>query len=216
MAKVDRDSNSGVTLTELLVTMAIFLIVGTMLSVEFSSWITNTKIAQDRSEAMQQGRLAMAQLTKELRQAISPTASPSAFEDAGPFSITFRELTTTLAATSSPIRVTFSLTPQRTLTYFSRTANGVVIKGPVPIASYVSNPTTGPQTMPVFRYFTITRDSTFQELPSSVQKLPLTASERTQIAQIQITLIMDKDPSSSIGQTRFSDTVLVRSWGFAV
>jgi type II secretory pathway pseudopilin PulG len=206
--------DAGVSLPELLVTIAIFMIVGTMLATEFSSWLTNSRITQDRSEAMAEGRLAMAQLTRALREAVSPTAAPAPFVAAGPFSVTFYDLTGTTNV-ANPHRVTYSLSSDGNITETRTTKSGVVLKGPVSIAHFIANPMSGPSTTPVFRYFEVTPEGVPVELPSSSAQVALSPSELPLIAQVSITLITDKDTTSEVGRTVMSETIFVRQRGLS-
>lgn len=202
----------GMSLVEVVAAVAIFSIVSTTLAVSFDSWLKNTRITQDRSEAMAEGRLGMAQMIRSLRPAVALQSGTTALHSAGPFSVTFRELTSTSQASGRSIFVTFERTAQRTILETRRlgTATGQILVGPKVIARYVSNPTSPPTAVPVFRYFS----NPNTELASSRAGQPLTSQELASVALVRITLVMDKDPSSSIGQTVFTDTAYIRSRGF--
>ncbi len=200
----------GVSLPELVMVVLIFTIVGTMLAVQFDSWQKSSQLTQERSAAMAEGRLAMAQITRSLRAAGATDTAVPALLSAGPYSVSFYQLTDNALAAGSPVITSIQRTPQGVITYQVRKRSGQIVAGPRDVARFVANPTTGSDATPVFRYFS-TPDT---ELPSSVARSDLTAAELAQVAVVQVTLVMDVDPSSVLGRTVFTDSVYLRSRGF--
>ncbi len=206
--------DSGVTLAEMVATVTIFVIVGSMMVVQFDSWSKNSQITQDRSEAMSEGRLAMAYLSRNLRQAGITDSSTPAFTEAGPFSLTYLDITSTAAQSGRYVRVTYQI--QNGVLFESRTlSTGQSILSNRPIASFIANQTESPAKEPVFRYYSGPRtETTPTELPSSVVGNPLTPQELDRIVAIGITLIMDKSPNDELARTTFTEFIYVRSRGF--
>ncbi len=200
----------GVSLPELVMVVLIFTIVGTMLAVQFDSWQKSSQLTQERSAAMAEGRLAMAQITRALRAAGATDTAVPPLLSAGPYSITFYQLTDNALAAGSPVVTTIEREADGVLTYQVTKQSGAVVAGPRDVVRYVSNPTAGPDATPVFRYFS----TPGTELPSSISASELTSQELAQVSVVEVTLVMDVDPSSVIGRTVFSDSVYLRSRGF--
>lgn len=101
--------DSGLSLTELLVTMMVFGILAVVLGSVFNNTMRTVRFVSAKTSTTADTRIAMESMSRALRVALTPQGQPSAFVSAGPNSVTFYSSLARGAGQTAdlPTRVTF-------------------------------------------------------------------------------------------------------------
>lgn len=231
------ERDAGVSLMELVVTVLIFSLLLSAVTFSYQSWVTTAQESVNRTMAMQQGRLAIANLSRDARAALGyPTSVTSKqypgcpgrqfslmLDWASPFELAFYTADGVVTNSAKVTRVRYTLDDSGRL----QRAERQVLPNATPettttVASYVRNPKSGPNAMPVFRYFRYADDESSEMTPTPATDLSYalgtggcsTLWQLDDAQVIRIDLLMDVDTRTFVGQSILRTTVYVRSRGF--
>lgn len=221
---------------ELVVTVLIFSLLLSAVSFSYQSWVTTAQESVNRTMAMQQGRLAIANLSRDARGALGYPATVASREYPGcpgrpfsmrldwasPFELSFYTAEGVVTSSAKVTRVRYTLDDNGRLQRAERqvlpTATAETTRT---VATYVRNPKSGPNTMPVFRYFRYPDESSeMTPTPATDPSYALGTGGCSTVWQldeaqiIRIDLLMDVDTRTFVGQSILRTTVYVRSRGF--
>lgn len=204
----------GFTLVELLVTTSIGVVVLMAVFGLLDVSLRASSRVEDRAEVTQRGRVAMEQLTQQLRAQTCLGSGVPAMTQADSTSMTFyadlgddtftpqrRRLVYSngaiteflYAGTGTPPNMTFSATPMRTRT---------VVTNIVPVGS-----------TPIFRYYAFTPDGSSPVTPSVLLASPLSTTDLARTVRIAISFIVQptRGPQNNAVQSTFENYVYVRT-----
>lgn len=105
--------DSGVSLTELLVTMMVFSVLAIVVSAVFSNTVRSVRFVSAKTSTTADTRIAMESMSRALRVALTPQGQVAAFVSIGPNSVTFySSLARGVGQTAElPTQVTFDYVP---------------------------------------------------------------------------------------------------------
>ena len=238
--------DAGVSLFELLVTVLIFSLLLSAVTFSYQSWVNASQEAVQRTMAMQEGRLALANLSRDVRSAqpvrssavaqsiaqrrggypncsTPPGPLPRRLDWASAFELSFYQSNNVSTQTPTLVRVRYTLDAEGRL----RRAEKQFLPNERPevtvtVASFVRNPRTGPNALPVFRYFRFADDPSSEMTPTfgSNPNYALgtggcnTVWQLDEAQLITVQLLMDVNPETFVGRSILQTQIYVRSKGF--
>jgi Tfp pilus assembly protein PilW len=105
-----RGEETGLSLTELLVTMMITSVVLALIATTLISSLRTSGTVNEKVQQISDARVGMEAMTRRIRVAVPPTTDVSAFESAGPSSMTFfASIAPGGALTPAPTRVSYDI-----------------------------------------------------------------------------------------------------------
>lgn len=227
-----RRNDSGVSLHEMVVTTAILAILMTSGGAAFETWIRTARTNQDRTVALQEGRMIGDRISKEIRMATGQThtkytattpdsctlnplqaySNTYTLVEAGPTSVSFYKV----PSEGRVVRVRFSRDSANRMWMATRdtTASDPDAAEEMTSSAGVTNDRVvvngvGSSTPWIFQY-----------LSDSASPLPggpdgyLTCKELTQVSVVNVTLYVDKDPNLAVGASTIQTSIFIRSAGF--
>jgi Tfp pilus assembly protein PilV len=214
----------GFTVVELLTTMLVGMVVLSALFGLVEVSFRSTAKVSDRTEANQQGRIAMDQMTQELGSQICiKTSATSALAPLGYGDGQTVRFYTEIEQPSAVAPYTTAFSPQqRELSYSSATKSIVErqwnASGTYPNVTFPTVTKTrtvlasaAPQTTggPIFTYYAYASDGTIDPTPLAV---PLSATDLVRVVQVKIAYLASAAKSGSYAPVKssFQDTVQVR------
>lgn len=222
----------GISVHEMVVTTAIMSLLIVTSGAAVDTWLKTSRTNQERTIALQEGRMIGDRMSKEIRMATGQTqtrymaTTPSncttnplaAYSntykliEAGPTSLAFYKE----PATGGIVRVRFSRDSDNRMWMATRNmtpsnpsqGNEITVSAGVSNTRTVVNGVAGSPSW-IFRYLSDTA-SPLATGPSGY----LGCRELTQVSQVDIVLYVDQDPNLAIGASTIETTVFIRSAGF--
>lgn len=224
--------DSGVSLHEMVVTTAILAILITSGGAAFETWFRTARSNQDRTIALQEGRMIGDRLSKEIRMATGQTATK--YMASTPDSCTFNPLQaysstytlveagpTSLAFYKVPsegrvVRIRFSRDDANRMWMATRdmTNSNPDMAEEMTSSAGVTNERvvvngTGSSPPWIFQYLSDTASPLAGDADGY-----LTCRELTQVSVVNVVLYVDKDPNLAVGASTIQTSIFIRSAGF--
>ncbi|MBH0082524.1 Tfp pilus assembly protein FimT/FimU [Salinibacterium sp. SWN167] len=214
-----RRDDAGVTLSELIVTIALM---GMLLAMVMTIFITFTRtFSEERSASANTSAatIAMNELTRVIRSGTenpvaSATLNEPVFSFASPENVVLQAYLDTDALSPEPVRVQFEITGDRTLVetrwdarplssgYFSFYSTAASERT---VVRQIASGST-----PVFRFFT--KDNVELTIPSGGS---LSEADRRQIAAVKVTMTVQTDSTGNAKTATLENTVGIPNLGFS-
>ncbi len=210
LRRIRRDGDRGLTLAELMVTMVLMGVVGTiMVSTVVSVTSTVTK-TQARADSLDIARTGMARLTKNIRAGMAIQQAGAAdlppFAEIGP-----NKLTVYASLGDVPTKITYSVNANRELIEQWYTGNAA--SGPY----WTFNAT--PRTTVIARQIPSTAGAlfTFYDYNGALltNQTSTAAADLGQVRSVKIALTVDVDPARAGGPVTVSSSVVLPNLGIA-
>ncbi|WP_449628654.1 PilW family protein [Rhodoglobus sp.] len=208
---------AGVTLSELIVTMALMTM---LLAMVMTIFVTFTKTFSEERSATSNtsaATIAMNELTRVIRSGTenpvesAPNNDP-VFSFASPEHVVLQAYLDTSSANPKPVKVQFRITADRTLVETRWTARSLPLGKfdfpgtPASERTVVRQIATG--TTPVFQFFT--KENTPLLMPASGQ---LAESDRRLVSAVKVTMTVQTDPSGRAKTATLENTVGIPNLG---
>jgi prepilin-type N-terminal cleavage/methylation domain-containing protein len=209
LRRIKRDGDHGLTLAELMVTMVLLGIVGSIMATTLVT-VTNTITkTQARADSLDVARIGMARLTKNVRSGMAIQQAGAAdkppFAEIGP-----NRLTVYASLGTVPTMITYSINSNRELIEQWYTGNAA------------SNPywtfTTTPRTTVIARKIpTGTTLFTYYDYNGALlaNQTSTNVTDLQQVRSVKIDLTVDVDPLRAGGPVTVSSTVVLPNLGIA-
>jgi Tfp pilus assembly protein PilW len=205
----------GVTLIELLVTIPVAVVILTAVMVMMNVTFRQTQKVNDRVAAIQKGRAAMDQVTRELRSQVCPVTTRSTFPTTATVdgnSVTFYADLSGGASSPEKRMITYDAS-SKTLTEYRYVATS----GTWPNLVYPGSPTRTRELLnnvdpvgntPVFSYFPFTTTGTVSSTPLNT---PLSTADMQKVVKIGTSFVARPRTAQSPQSTTFQSEVDVRT-----
>lgn len=207
---------AGVTLSELIVTMALMTMLLAMIMTIFITFTTTFSEERSATSNTSAATVAMNELTRVIRSGtenpVSSGPNQPVFSQASPERVVLQAYLDTNAANPEPVKVQFQITTNRTLVETRWTARSLAqgkFDFPGAAASertVVRQIATG--ATPVFQFFT--KENTPLLMPASGQ---LSESDRHLISAVKVTMTVQTDPSGNAKTATIENTVGIPNLG---
>jgi prepilin-type N-terminal cleavage/methylation domain-containing protein len=210
LRRIRRDGDRGLTLAELMVTMLLLGIVGSIMLGAVVTVTTTVTKTQARADSLDVSRLGMARLTKSIRSGMAIQQAGAAdkppFAEIGP-----NQLTVYASLGTVPTKITYSINSNRELVEQWYTGNAA------------SNPywtfSATPRTTVIARKIPTTAGALFTYYDYNgallANQTSTSVTDLSQVRSVKIALTVDVDPARAGGPVTVSSTVVLPNLGIA-
>jgi prepilin-type N-terminal cleavage/methylation domain-containing protein len=198
MTRLDRSSEAGFTLTELVITVSILSVVlATMFSV-LASFTSRTTETQERSHTLSDARTAVETITRDLRAAnpINPVAPIANYDTSVSFSVYCATVGVASCGTGNLRPVTYSVVSNELRQTIGSTTK--VLLGPSGSGSTVTarrGAIVNTASQPVFRYYK--KDGTLLPTSGDLSVTPEKFRDCAQYVEIHLVVVSEPGDASS-------------------